>query len=264
MSTQGKSFDYALFDPKKVLFGKKIVSNGKPGVTLKYEDQFKPLCWQTPLQVAPFGVSEWADAKDPTKPSSFKLTINVTDPIYVEFCRKLDDTVLDAAAAHSQEWFGLNRKGEVRSRDDLIELYVPLLRPGKGNYPPTNKFTVRTGGDGGTQFFRTSTARVPYTQMKSRSDAAVIVDAINIYFFSGASFGLTVVARQVLFRPKANAEFQFDTSSVEMQEAIADNEAQVADEEMPDANAGAGAGEQAEQQPAAPTADDAFVAMANQ
>lgn len=248
-SLPSKTFEYAQFDPTKVLFGKKPTKGARANVPIKYGDMSTTMRWQTPMQTAPFGVSMYdgnskagggsATQANNSGKNSYKLVLNATDPAYVAFCAQLDECVIQAAVKNSVEWFGARK-----SRDLILEKYVPLLKPGKGEYPPTNKFTVVTSGEMKTAFFLSSAALVPYTDLPSHSSTAAIVEGLNIYFF-GPSFGLTVVTRQVLFRPPANNAFGFDTSSVEIQEAIAENEEQglpqsmeteSSEEENPDAH----------------------------
>jgi len=217
----GKTFDYEDFNPDDFRTRKRI-RGGKTSVVVTYINDITAFRFQTPAQDAPFGVSCWeggnTGAVDATgiQKRSYKLTINVTDPDYIDFCNKLDDLVIQLAVKNSKDWFGVQKSLEV-----ISDNYYRVLRPATGDYAPTNKFTVLTTPESrSTRFYTPDQKPITRDDVKSHSRVVIIAEAPSIYFMGKSSFGLSLVARQVCVIPELNMDFAFDISDPTMRAAI--------------------------------------------
>jgi len=232
----GKTFEYKTFDRTKLRFGRKT-TKGRSTVPLKYGSEVTAVRWQTPVECFPFGISAFKNQQDKI---DLKITMNVTDPEYARFCMEFDEAVVDVAVQRSEDWFGIKK-----SREQVLERYVPLLKPAKEEYSPTNKFTVTTKGDRATLLLDPLLEPLPsYEDVPNFSEGSILVEAPSIYFIGKTSFGITGVARQVFVIPQVTNEPCFDLSDPKLKaareaalERKAIEEQKQSDIEMPDADA---------------------------
>ena len=161
----------------------------------------KMILIQTPVMVAPFGVSEYTPDGAPVKYSidlSFKD--NESNPkvkCFLERMNDLDKKMVQMAVDHSPEWFG-----KIMSREVVEELYRPLVKPSKQpeKYAPTIKLKIRPGrtpdNPMNVKAFTSEHTDFDMAEFQAGSSIKAIVELAPIWFVN-KQFGISMTIAQL-------------------------------------------------------------------
>ena len=86
---------------------------------------------------APFGATSWQDELTDRK----NLDLTDMPEALVEWLQSLDTWAVEAAFQNSERLFK-----KKMSREEIAGMYTPVLKPGKGDWPPTLRLKCSTAG----------------------------------------------------------------------------------------------------------------------
>ena len=192
------------FSPASVQFSKlRKNKNGGKAVYLNAGDN-KKLYVQLPFMRSPYGLSAYTD--EATGRTSYSLDLSF-DPDNAEAMAlhakltELDDIIVNTVANNAKEWLGKDFNVAVLKE----ELYKPIVRPGKEQYPATIKLKVLTKSDGSfvPECYNMSKQMVTLDSIEKGQKAMPIIDLNQIWFIDN-KFGVTIRLQQVLFEQSVN------------------------------------------------------------
>ena len=182
---------------------------------------------QLPSCRVPFGVS-WKNWQGEDVPEGKRknMEIDLSDPAALAWAQNLDERVIKEAMAHP-EWFsgGKKPKKKTLSRELVETLYRPCVQTSKSDpdkYAPTMRIKVDDGAasshrntivrivtedDDGNMEYEKGTLR----DITRQSDVVAIVKVQGLYFVGRSSFGVTMVASDLLLwkAEEAGEDFPF-------------------------------------------------------
>ena len=198
------------------------VAKNKAGgniVYLKYNEA-KKIIIQTPIMMAPFGLSVFNDEANGVSKYSVDLSFKGQESDkniegFLNCMTNLDNFMIEQAVQNSKEWFGKKMSKEV-----VKELYRPLIKESKdpSKYASTIKFKIRNTGDKlNLEAFDDKQNSFDMDNFAPGCKARAIVELSSIWFVNkqfGCSF--TVVQMQVSKPEKVQGfSFQPDTDDEE-------------------------------------------------
>lgn len=186
---------------------------------------------QTPALALPFGISAYRERPD-ADVSSYSIDVSFrgfeTDPkiaAFMDRMKEFDEHMLDAAVAHSKEWYG----GKQKSKEILEDSYRRLVKVHpEGKYAPVMKIKIpMLNGKPNCSFFDVDKTPIGVDDIPKGATVKVICEVTQVWFV-GSTWGVTWRALQVLVasKPDRLGEFAFQddddaavkTSLVEVEE----------------------------------------------
>jgi len=218
---------YNVFNPSNIHTDN--VAKNKAGgniVYLKY-DENKKIILQTPVMVAPFGLSVYTDDNNSTTKYSIDLSFKNkdTDPKIATFhdtMQTLDKFMINKGVENSKEWFGKKMSKEV-----VEELYRPLIKESKDpdKYASTIKFKIRSSSDNFImEAFDDNKNAFDMKNFSAGCKVRAIVELTSIWFVA-KQFGcsLTILQTQIS-KPEKLVGFSFEPDSDDDDEDEEDDE----------------------------------------
>lgn len=224
---------HSQFDPTRFIFGPvektklggKIIELSYPGV--------RRLQLQTPTVALPFGLNKpFADGDIQSFSVDLSFRGHENSPAIEAFMskmRQLDDVILKAAVANSQEWFGKQKSEEI-----VREFFRPLVREAKDpQYAPTMKVKIPNyNGTPSTRFFDENKEPGEMSILVKGARAKFLLEVTSVWFVNN-NFGISWRMRQamVVSRPDMGLEPAFvadcndDAENVPMADAAFLNDA---------------------------------------
>ena len=191
---------YNEFDVSSVNFSKMRKNrNGGKAVYINTGGSAGKVLVQLPYLRAPFGMSVFTD--EATKRTSYSLDLSFdaeNEDLQKKF-EDIDNKVLEAVAANSQEWLG--KKYNIAVMKEA--LYKPIVRPNKGDYPATMKLKIMTDMKSGAfvpEAYNHLHDRVELDTIEKGQKMMAIIDINQIWFIDN-KFGVSVRLQQVLLEP---------------------------------------------------------------
>lgn len=198
------------------------VTKNKAGgnvVYLKYNDS--KIVLQTPIMVAPFGLSIYNDEASGVSKYSLDLSFRDKDQDpkiskYFDVITELDTFMVQKGVENSKEWFGKKMSKEV-----VEELYRPLIKESKdpSKYASTIKYKIRSSGDRlNIEAFDEHKNKFNMDNFVSGCKARTIIELTSIWFVN-KQFGCTFnVVQLQATKPEKIAGWAFQAESDEEDE----------------------------------------------
>ena len=200
-----RSHDVATSD---IAFSKQVrtLDSGYKMVWVTYKGA--PMVVQLPKMKAPFGLSKWADDKGTGDKYSIDLSFAGMDSneklgATYETLKTLDDMVVEAALANSQEWF----KKKITSKEVTEALNCPTIKtPKDEKYAPTIKLPLKESSPGGpftALVFDNDRNKIDLKHVECKgSEVQAIVQCSHIWI-AGGKFGISWKVSQLKVQPRA-------------------------------------------------------------
>ena len=196
------------------------VTKNKAGgniVYLKYDDT-KKILLQTPVMMAPFGMSVYTDENTSTTKYSIDLSFKNKDTdsrisTFHDTMLALDKFMINKGVENSKEWFGKKMSKEV-----VEELYRPLVKESKdpSKYASTIKLKIRSSADNFImEAFDDNKNHFDMKTLTPGCKVRAIVELTSIWFVA-KQFGcsLTILQAQIS-KPEKLQGFSFEPESDE-------------------------------------------------
>ena len=182
--------------------------NGGKAVYLNTGSGAGKILIQLPYLRAPFGLSSFTDEATKRTSYSLDLSFDAENEDLQKTFEDIDNKVLEAVAANSQEWLG--KKYNITVMKEA--LYKPLVRPNKGDYPATMKLKVMTDmrtGEFVPSAYNSQQEKVEFDTIEKGQKMMAIIELNQIWFIDN-KFGVSARVQQVLLEPsKKLAGFAF-------------------------------------------------------
>jgi hypothetical protein len=213
-------------DVTKITCGQvKKQANGSKMVWLNVREATgdEPLVFQTPEMVGPYGISVWPS--DNGGPDKYSLDLSfagldsreAVKALY-DFLETLEQRLLHDAMENSMAWFGK----KYPSLDVIEALRTPIIKRGKGDYPPTFNMKLPLK-DGKFQFpvFDGKRTEVDLFDVLGTSKGAryqAILQCTGVWIV-GTKFGVTFKVRQLkVVRPAQLTGYAFQRTEDDEEE----------------------------------------------
>lgn len=184
--------------------------SGGLNANIVYGSDEQSLIFQTPRMACPFGISTFKENGGTAKYSldlSFRgMQENEELAKFHAFLRSVDELVMEAAVANSEQWFG--RK---RDRTILEELYSRSIRESQPKtdkegrpirYPPTFRTKiVANQGPYDTEVYTSDRKRGDVFDINKGDSVIAIVKVSTLYFMNKAAFGISYSLVQAMVFP---------------------------------------------------------------
>ena len=177
------------FDIKKIKIINKVkkLDNGMKYLNIHYDGD-RDVYIQTPEFKLPFDVKK--------KYEFLRIAVDVHAGCFKKRMVKMDRLVSSMAMKNSQKWL----KKSKLSKDTLDLFFNPAVQPAKGTYPPI--FNFKTDKD--TIFFDKDNNVVESPTFTKGMMVKAIIRPKWVNLQSCGKFGITWVARQIVFKPSEN------------------------------------------------------------
>jgi len=197
------------FNPKKITFDapRNLGTNGGKIIYVSYGG--KPLIFQTPEMVVPFGMNKW-DGDKYTLDLSFKgKETRENLQMFFNGLAELDKTLVKAGLDNCQTWF----KKKYSSIDVVEALYTPTIKYAKDKmtgeitdkYPPTFKLNLPyRDGAFNCEVYDKSKNLVDLNTMETKgSKVSAIIKCMGIWI-AGGKYGCSFRVMQMRVTPPPN------------------------------------------------------------
>lgn len=200
------------FDINKISYGSvKTLDNGGRTIYVSYEG--RPLTFQTPEMVAPFGITKWAsDGKLPDK-YTLELSFKGRDDKpslskFYEVLDSLDNKIVQDAFDNSTNWL----KKKYNSLEVVHALYTPMIKHPKDKstgeitdkYPPTFRATLpQKEGSFLCEVYDKNRNRIDLGAMENTKGAKMtaIIQCLGIWI-AGSKLGCNWKIQQLMVSPQ--------------------------------------------------------------
>jgi hypothetical protein len=154
---------------------------------------------QLPYLRAPFGLSSFTDEATKRTSYSLDLSFDAENEDLQKTFEDIDNKVLEVVATNSKEWLGKQYNIAVMKE----ALYKPLVRPSKGDYPPTIKLKVMTDSKSGSFVplaYNAQQEQIDFDSIEKGQKMMAIIELNQIWFIDN-KFGVSARVQQVLLEP---------------------------------------------------------------
>ena len=152
----------------------------------------------------PFGATSWDD------PQASRRNVDLTDapPALLKWLGNLDEWAIAAATKNSEKLF----KGK-KTEEQVRGMYTSLIKPGKGDYPPTVRVKVNLTGSGTVRCWEQTEGGTKRRELPALEDwrnaKLEAVCHISALWLQAKSFGLTLTLTDAFLQEVGEAECPF-------------------------------------------------------
>ena len=164
----------------------------------------KPVILRLPTLRAPFGATSWDD------PQAVRRNVDLSDapPELLKWLEQLDEWAIRAATNNSEKLFK-SKKTEEQVRG----MYTSLVKPGKGDYPPTIRVKANLAGSGTVRCWEQTQGETKRREMPALEDwrnaKLEAVCHISALWLQAKSFGLALTLTDAFLQEVTEDECPF-------------------------------------------------------
>ena len=180
-----------------------ISSRGARSCSLITADN-KLVALRLPKLRCPFGATSFDG------PTATRRNLDMTDapPELLSWLANLDNWAIKTATKHSEKLFKSKK-----TESEVKALYVSLLKPGKGDYPPTIRCKINLAGSGTVRCWEKrdgETRRRELPQLEEWRNAKLeAVCQLSALWLQSRSFGLTLTVTDAFLAEVSEEECPF-------------------------------------------------------